>query len=101
MAYSVTAPPSKKGKKLKKLLTQFNQQLFYVVKTLLKLINTSANVNKLLLSGEERMALGADVNAEFAALGRTGNEAFAASTLNGYFFVSRMESFLHDNDSTP
>lgn len=44
------------------------------------------------------MALGADVNADLAALGRTGNEALAASTLNGYFFVVRMESFLHDNE---
>ena len=47
------------------------------------------------------MALGADVNADLAALGRTGNEALAASTLSGYFFVVRMESFLHDYDSTP
>ena len=44
------------------------------------------------------MALGADVNTDLAALGRTGLEGFAASTLNGYFFVSRMESFLHDNE---
>ena len=47
------------------------------------------------------MALGADVNADLAALGRTGLEGFAASTLNGYYFVVRMESFLHDYDSTP
>ena len=47
------------------------------------------------------MALGADVNTDLAALGRTGNEGLAASTLNGYFFVVRMESFLHDYDSTP
>ena len=68
------------------------------LKTLLELINASACINELLLAGKERMALGADVNADLAALGRTGNEGFAASTLNGYFFVSRMESFLHDNE---
>ena len=70
-------------------------------KTASELINTSACVNELLLSGKERMALGADVNADLAALGRTGNEGLAASTLNGYFFVVRMESFLHDNNCTP
>ena len=71
------------------------------LKTLLELINASACVNELLLAGKERMALGADVNTDLAALGRTGLEGFAASTLNGYYFVVRMESFLHDYDSTP
>ena len=42
------------------------------------------------------MALGANVNAELAsALGGTGNEGFAASTLNGYFLIVGMNSFLH------
>ena len=71
------------------------------LKTLLELINASACINELLLAGKERMALGADVNTDLAALGRTGLEGFAASTLNGYYFVVRMESFLHDYDSTP
>ena len=70
-------------------------------KTASELINASAGINELLLTGEERMALRADVYADLAGLGGTGNEGLAASTLNGYFFVVRMESFLHDYDSTP
>ena len=79
----------------------FRKLLSNRLKTLLELINASACVNELLLAGKERMALGADVNTDLAALGRTGLEGFAASTLNGYYFVVRMESFLHDYDSTP
>jgi len=64
-------------------------------KSLLELIHTSAGVNKLLLTGEEGMALGADINSELAALGGLGFNNFAARASDGANFVVRMDSVFH------
>ncbi len=68
-----------------------------LLETLLELVNSSACVNKLLLSCKERMALGANVNAKLAALALCGmcSYGFAACATNRYFFILRMDSCLH------
>ena len=60
--------------------------------SLLELIHTSAGVNKLLLTGEERMALGANFNFDLAALGRLCSNGLAASATNYALFIIRMDS---------
>lgn len=68
--------------------------LLCACKTALELIQTSAGIDKLLLAGKERMALGADFNGHIA-FGRTSLNLSAASTSDRAFFVFGMESFLH------
>ena len=66
--------------------------------TLLELVNASAGINELLLAGEERMALGADVHAQFTVgvpLRRTGGHGFATRATNRYLFILRMDSLFH------
>jgi hypothetical protein len=63
--------------------------------SLLELIHTSAGVNKLLLTGEERMALGANFNFDLAALGGLGLYGFAACASDDAGFVLRMDSLFH------
>ena len=63
--------------------------------SLLELIHTSAGVNKLLLTGEERMALGANFNFDLAALGGLGLYGFAACASDDALFVLRMDSLFH------
>ena len=63
-------------------------------KTLVEAINTSTGVNQLLLAGIERVALGADLNAN-VLLGRTGSKDIAASAADGGLFVVGMDTFLH------
>jgi len=66
--------------------------------TLLELVYTTASVNKLLLTGEERMALGADVHAKLTVcitLRGASGYSFTASATNGYFFILRMDSVFH------
>ena len=67
-------------------------------KTLLELVNSSACINKLLLAGEEGMALRANFNTDLAVsitLSRTGNNSLAACATDGYFFIIGMNSRLH------
>ena len=64
-------------------------------KSLLELVNTTACINELLLTGEEGVALGANFNSHFAALGGTGNNSFAASALNDTLYVIGMDSAFH------
>ena len=61
---------------------------------LLEAIHTSAGINQLLLTGVERMALGADINAHFLLDG-TGLESFAAYATNDALAVIGMDIFLH------
>ena len=61
----------------------------------LELVNASACVNKLLLTGEEGMALGADINSQLAALGRLGYNSLTASTSDGARLIVRMDSVFH------
>ena len=70
-------------------------KLLACLKSLLELVNTTAGINKLLLTGEEGMALGANFNSHLAALGGTGNDGFAASALDDTLYVIGMDSAFH------
>lgn len=72
----------------------------FEVELLLELINSTARINKLLFSGEERMALRANIDAQIV-LGRSGHESLTASALNRYFLVFGMKIFLHDYPPLP
>ena len=61
---------------------------------LLEAIDTAAGVNQLLLAGVERVALGADFNAQLL-LGGTGDESVAADAGHGNLLILRMDAFLH------
>ena len=63
-------------------------------KALIEPINTSTGVNQLLLAGIERVALGADLNAN-VLLGGTSGKDIAAGTADGGLFVLGMDTFLH------
>ena len=63
--------------------------------TLLEAIDTAARVNELLLAGEERVALGADFNAQLRLSG-TRYESVAANAGHGRLLILRMDAFLHD-----
>ena len=65
-----------------------------------ELINASAGINEFLLTGKERMALGADVDTDLTALGGTGNERLSACADDLGLLVIRMDSFLHYTNST-
>ena len=67
--------------------------LFHI-ETLLEAINTSASIYELLLTGVERMALGADINLHLF-LRRTGFKCFTAYAANDAFAVLGMDFFLH------
>ena len=69
--------------------------LLEVCDSLLELIHTSAGVYKLLLAGEEGMALGADFNLHLAALGGLGLYRFAACASDDAGLVIRMDSVFH------
>ena len=63
--------------------------------SLLELINTSACINKLLLAGEEGMALGANFNSNLASLCGLCNNGLAACALDYALFVLGLNSFFH------
>ena len=62
--------------------------------TLIESVSTSAGINELLSSGEERMALGANFNTDIL-LGRAGLDHITASAGNGSLAIIRMDLFLH------
>ena len=62
--------------------------------SLVEPINTSTGVNQLLLAGIERVALGADFNAD-VLLGGTGRKDVATGAANRSLFVIGMDTFLH------
>ena len=68
-------------------------QLFDTV-SLVELLDTSASLSCLLLSGVERMAFGADFNVDIL-LGRTGNKRVAAVASYSCLIIFRMDSFAH------
>ena len=70
-------------------------QLLASLKSLLELVNTSAGINKLLLTGEEGMALRANFNSHLSAYCGLCCYCFATSALDDYFLVIRMDSCLH------
>ena len=65
------------------------------VVALLELVNTSTGINQLLLTGEERMALGADINLQLR-LRAAGLKRLTAHAANDGLAVLGMDSFLHD-----
>ena len=72
-----------------------NRLLLGRLQSSLELINASAGVNKLLLTGEEGVALGANINSLLAALGRSGLYNLTARATNGANLVIRMDSVFH------
>ena len=76
------------------LHTNRHSVLFCCFQALLELVNTSAGINKLLFTGEKRMAFRANFNAD-AILCGASNKLFSAGAFNRYFFVFGMQSFLH------
>jgi len=84
----------------RRVLTVFKMQhkLFWQrlceIELLFELVNSSACVNKLLLTRKERMALRAYINAQLGLCG-TCLESFAASTLYRCFYIFRMYSLFH------
>ena len=61
----------------------------------IKSVDTSAGIDKLLLTGKKRMALGANLDTD-VLLGRTSLDHLAASAGNGGLLVVGMNTFLHD-----
>ena len=64
------------------------------IESLLESVNTSACINQLLLAGEERMALGTDLDLDILLCG-TSLDHVAASAGNSGLLVLRMNTFLH------
>ncbi len=69
--------------------------LVCVLKTASELIDASADIDKLLLAGEERVALGADIYTNLSALRRTGHKGFSASADDLRFNIIGMDRFFH------
>ena len=74
----------------------FQKLLVYALKSLLELVNTSANIDKLLLACEEGVALRANFNLHFPAVGGLGLHRVAACADNGAVLIGRMNSCFHD-----
>lgn len=67
---------------------------FCNIKFLSKLLNTTACINKLLFAGKERVAFGANFNADVFFCG-TGFNHVAARALNYSLFIIRMNALFH------
>ena len=76
------------------------EQLLAHVVALLESVNTSAGVNQLLLTGEERVALGADFYSD-VLLGRACSDFIAAGTSDNSSLVCGMNTFLHEFHLNP
>ena len=76
------------------MLESAQTQFLLQTKSLVETINTSTGVNQLLLAGIERVALGADLNADVLLSG-AGRKNVATGTANGGLFVIGMDTFLH------
>ena len=63
--------------------------------SLLELINASACINKLLLAGEEGVALGANFDSDLASLCGLCNYGLAACALDNALFVLGLNCFFH------
>jgi len=61
---------------------------------LFKAVDTASSVYKFLLTGEKRVALGANLDVHFFA-SSTSVELIATTTLDVAFGVFRMDGFLH------
>ena len=70
------------------------RRLLVQVETLFETVHTSAGVDQLLLTGKERMALAANLNAD-VLFGRARLKGVAAGALDGGHLVFGMDLFLH------
>ena len=88
--------PVVSAKTNKKIRTTLAVRIFVLLqaKTLVEPINTSTGVNQLLLAGVERVALGADFNANVLLSGASRKD-IATGTANRSLFVIGMDTFLH------
>ena len=77
------------------ILSRTKELLLRGSQSSLELVNASACVNELLLTGEEGMALGADINSLLAALGGSGLYDLTACATNGASLILRMDSVFH------
>ena len=77
------------------ILSRIEKLLLGRSQSSLELVNASACVNELLLTGEEGMALGADINSLLAALGGSGLYDLTACATNGASLILRMDSVFH------
>ena len=68
--------------------------LLLQAKALVEPVNASTGVNQLLLAGIERVALGADFNAD-VLFGGTSRKDIATGTADGGLFVLGVDTFLH------
>lgn len=88
------------GQGEERLVRHFSKiSLFAHVTTLVKLIYTPAAVYQLLLTGKERMTLGANIYTKLAvavSLCRTSRKGLTAGTAHLYFLVIGMDSSFHD-----
>ena len=103
MSTSVTNAKTHAGRSERVFLTTFSlqvEQLLAHVVALLESVNTSASVNQLLLTGEERMALGADFYSD-VLLGRACRDLVTASASDYSSFVYGMNTFLHEFHLNP
>ena len=69
--------------------------LVQTLQSLLELVNSTARIYELLLTGKEGMALGTNFNSHFAALGASCGYGLAACALDDHFFILRMNTVLH------
>ncbi len=69
--------------------------LLEVFESLLELINASACIDKLLLTGEEGMALGANFNSDLGALGGLRYNGFTARASDYALYILGLDSFFH------
>ncbi len=79
---------------LRKELRRLAESLVHT-KTLLESVYASAGVNKLLLTGVERVTLGANLDSDVFLCG-TGLDNIAASTGNGSLLIVGMNTLLHE-----
>jgi len=69
--------------------------LLGVLKSSLELVNTSAGINKLLLTGKEGVTLGANFNSHFAALCGLCCNGLSASASDYALFILGMDVLFH------
>ena len=72
----------------------FRYALLLQAELLIELFNTSTAVYQLLLTGEERVALGTDLHSDIL-LGGTGLDHVAAGTSDGSGLVIGMDAIFH------
>ena len=95
MALAACTPAKNRPGKRKTIEVTFDGFILLVqIETLLEAINTSAGIYQLLLTGEERVTLRANVNDD-VLLGRASLNDVATSATNGRLLIIGMDALLH------